>query len=192
MKITKRQLRQIIREAMDYDPMGEPLTESAGYEAWVEERGHITPSASSVIASYLTEFGFEPDGEEARRLAQEYGVDLRNISMAVRRERVERGIMGEADGGSWRDPISLPSIDSLEAAGREGMASYADVEAARYALPELEDYMEFNYRATLENAVDAYLEAHGYDDPDSPLAAAREDQRKFLMRIGRERGLDKI
>jgi len=169
-----------------------PLTESAGYKAWVEERGHITPAASSVIASYLVEFGFEPDGEEARRLAQEYGVDLRNISMAARRERVERGIMGEANGGSWRDPINLPSIDSLEAAGREGMASYADIEAARYALPELEEYMEFNYRATLENAVDAYLEAHGYDDPDSPLAAAREDQREFLMRISRERGLDKI
>ena len=270
MKITKQQLRRIIREAMDYDPMGdegvphvgvrpeyalafidasygdrrmelvvdkrdaelarvvmkklrkqgqtsgvqptkqrfhpsevtsreellrlvsEPLAESAGYEAWVEERGHITPAASSVIASYLAEFGFEPDGEEARRLAQEYGVDLRNISMAVRRERVERGIMGEADGGSWRDPINLPSIDSLEAAGREGMASYGDIEAASYALPELEDYMEYNYRATLENAVDEYLAAHGYDDPDSPMAAAREDQREFLMRIGRERGLDKI
>ena len=68
----------------------------------------------------------------------------------------------------------------------------ADIEAASYALPELEDYMEYNYRATLENAVDAYLEAHGYDDPDSPVAAAREDQREFLMRIGRERGLDKI
>ena len=100
--------------------------------------------------------------------------------------------ISESIGGSWHDPISLPSIDSLEAAGLEGMASYADIEAASYALPELEDYMEYNYRATLENAVDAYLEAHGYDDPDSPVAAAREDQREFLMRIGRERGLDKI
>jgi uncharacterized protein (DUF2267 family) len=106
-------------------------------------------------------------------------------------KRQLRRIIREA-AGSWHDPINLPSGDELEATGREGIASYHDIEAARYALPELEDYMEYNYRASLENAVDAYLEAHGYDDPDSPMAAAREDQRKFLMRIGRERGLDKI
>ena len=93
---------------------------------------------------------------------------------------------------SWRDPINLPSIDSLEAAGRKGMSSYSDIVAAREILPELEEYLEFNYRASLEDAADAWLEAHGYDDPDSPLAAVREMQREFLMRVGRERGLDKI
>lgn len=86
MKITRRQLRRIIREAMDDGPIVK------GYEAWVNERGHITPVASSVIASYLVEYGFEPDGEEARHLAQRYGIDLRNISRAVRRERVERAL----------------------------------------------------------------------------------------------------
>ena len=326
-----RESRGLMGEGTDYDPMG--------YEAWVEERGHITPSASSVIASYLTEFGLEPDGEEARRLAQEYGVDLRNISMAVRRERVERALMDEGadydpmgdegvphvgvgpkyalafidasygdrrmelvvderdaelarvvmkklrkqgqtsgvqptrqrfhpsevtsreellrlvsepmsesidysfqnwweygftdarngdppnppdrpleardayeDGyqegldlrvlmgnplesmseSSWRDPINLPSIDSLEAAGREGMASYGDIEAAREILPELEEYMEYNYRATLEDAADAWLEAHGYDDPGSPLAPIRDEQREFVIRVGKQRELDKI
>ena len=93
---------------------------------------------------------------------------------------------------SWRDPINLPSIDNLEAAGREGMASYSDIEAAREILPELEDYMEFNYRATLEDAADAWLEAHGYDDPGSPLASIRDEQREFVIRVGKQRGLDKI
>ena len=93
---------------------------------------------------------------------------------------------------SWRDPINLPSIDSLEAAGRKGMSSYSDIVAAREILPELEEYMEFNYRASLEDAVDAWLEAHGYDDPDSPLTSIRDEQREFVIRVGKQRGLDKI
>ena len=107
MKITRRQLRQIIRESMGYDPMG--------YEAWVEEHGHITPAASSVIASYLIEFGFEPDSEEARRLAQEYGVDLRNISMAVRRERVS------ARRSTLENPSTLPGQWGLSSDNRRGV-----------------------------------------------------------------------
>ena len=45
------------------------------------------------------------------------------------------------DESSWRDPINLSSIDILEATGREGMASYNDIEAAREILHELEDNM---------------------------------------------------
>ena len=59
-------------------------------------------------------------------------------------------------------------------------------------LTELEEYMENYYRATLEDAADAWLEAHGYDDPGSPLASIRDEQREFVIRVGKQRGLDKI
>jgi hypothetical protein len=97
-----------------------------------------------------------------------------------------RRIIREA-AGSWQDPINLPSGDELEVTGREGIASYYDMQAAREVLPELEDYIEYNYKATLADAVDAWLEAHGFDDP--PLSAARESQREFLMKVGRQHGL---
>lgn len=266
MKITKGQLRRIIREAMDYDPMvgegaphvgvrpeyalafidasygdrrmelvvdkrdaelarvvmkklrkqgqtsGVQPTRQGFHPSEVTSREELLrlvsdPISESIDYSFQNwrEYGFTdaingdppspPDHPLGARDAYEdgyqEGLDLRRITgldapldeSAGYEAWVERGIMGEADGGSWRDRARR----DLEAIARD-----RDIETARYALPELEDYMEEYYRATLEDAVHAYLEEHGYYDPDSPKAAAREDKREFLMRIGRERGLDKI
>ena len=201
MKITKKQLKRIVREAMDYDPLGDAGVPHVGvgpkYALAFVDAAYGDRRMELVVRDEDTELARKVM-KKLRKQGQTSGVQPTrqrfNPREVTSREELLRLVSEPLieSGGSWRDPINLLSIDSLEAAGREGMASYADIEAARYALPELEDYMEYNYRATLEHAVDAYLEAHGYDDPDSPMAAAREDQRKFLMRIGRERGLDKI
>lgn len=93
-----------------------------------------------------------------------------------------------------KESLVLPSIDELELLGRDALADYHDTLAAQEVLPELEEYMEWNYRATLENAIDAWLEAHGFDDPKNSWSApeVRDLQKQFLFRVGKERGLDKI
>ena len=68
----------------------------------------------------------------------------------------------------------------------------SEVNAARRILPVLEDYMEEYYRATLSDAVEAYLEELGYDNPGPHLTIPKEEMRDLLMRIGKSRGLDKI
>ena len=52
--------------------------------------------------------------------------------------------------------------------------------------------MEEYYRATLSDAVEAYLEELGYDNPGPHLTIPKEEMRDLLMRIGKSRGLDKI
>ena len=83
------------------------------------------------------------------------------------------------------DMLPLPSGDELE--GNKAIAAASDLEAAQIVLPELKDYIDYNFKATLEDAADAWLEAHGFDKP--PLNVARDVQRDFLIRVGREAGL---
>ena len=105
----------------------------------------------------------------------------------------EAGLLNEAkpeqmeEASSWRDPINLPSGDELEASGREGIASYHDMQSEALVVEDLAEYIEYNFKATLSDAVNAWLEAHGFDDP--PLSAGRESQREFLMKVGRKHGL---
>ena len=194
-----RESRGLMGEGTDYDPMGD------------EGVPHVGVGPKYALAFIDASYGDrrmelvvdERDAELARvvmkklrKQGQVSGVQPTrqrfHPSEVTSREELLRLVSEPMSESSWRDPINLPSIDSLEAAGREGMASYGDIEAAREILPELEEYMEYNYRATLEDAADAWLEAHGYDDPGSPLAPIRDEQREFVIRVGKQRGLDKI
>lgn len=105
--------------------------------------------------------------------------------MKITKKQLRRIIREAA--GSWQDPINLPSGDELEASGREGIAFYHDMQSEALVVEDLAEYIEYNFKATLSDAVDAWLEAHGFDDP--PLSAGRESQREFLMKVGRKHGL---
>ena len=148
MKITKRQLRRIIKEAGkwdDYDEYGNPKdgpklygpdAAAAGigvaaqqmvdkgkkgkpavhpdyeglpqsdidyyeladdYAMWVKENGHITPAASSVMATYFLEKGLEDDHEKHEMLGKAFGVEHDNIMADIRRQKAERAAtMGES------------------------------------------------------------------------------------------------
>ena len=100
MKITRRQLRRIIREAIDPRELEEPLGGYVGdaltgdpdyayppmtdYQEWVEENGHITPAASSVLASYVIDVGLNYD--VMKQLAREIGMDPLDVEQDMRRQ----------------------------------------------------------------------------------------------------------
>lgn len=104
MKITKRQLRRIIREAIDPRELEEPpggyvgdaLTRDpryayqplADYQEWVEENGHITPASSSVMASYVIAKGINYD--VTKQLALELRIDPTDVEQDMRRQLKER------------------------------------------------------------------------------------------------------
>jgi hypothetical protein len=105
MKITRRQLRHIIKEAIDPRELEEPIGGYAGdaltgdpdyayppmadYQGWVEENGHITPAASSVMASYVIAKGIDYDVME--QLARELRVDPTDVEQDILRQLGERG-----------------------------------------------------------------------------------------------------
>ena len=131
MKITKKQLKKIIKEAIQgpgltrgkdfatggsgegkaaamasYDEMYYALVDD--YYAWVDENGHITPSASSVMASYFLENGLEDDHKRHKMLGKAFKVDHGDIMADIRRQKAERSaMMGEGTAledmpDSWR------------------------------------------------------------------------------------------
>ena len=109
MKITKRQLRRIIREERDailegpgrrkygkgrhYNAFGQKIYKSPApkksidhrfvyeYEMWVEDfgQGAENPSHPGVMASYFLEKGLEDDHEKHEALGNLYGVDHEDI-----------------------------------------------------------------------------------------------------------------
>ena len=83
MKITKKQLKKIIKEAG-----GNPWIDS--YLDWVKSNGHITPAASSVIASYLISKGIESLGH-MRILGDAFGVSVEDIEREWNRQFDEQG-----------------------------------------------------------------------------------------------------
>ena len=138
MKITKRQLKRIIKEEkarlMEYggrpydptvpgdyeryrdNPTGDApiggVQDDGGsdpvddYVAWVEENGHITPSASSVVASYIVE---DPKREAYKvMIANAFGMMVSDISHEVKIQQAEKSAtMGEGTSlgnmpDSWR------------------------------------------------------------------------------------------
>tara|TARA_A100001015_G_scaffold246341_1_gene282712 strand:- start:508 stop:1098 length:591 start_codon:yes stop_codon:yes gene_type:complete len=123
MRITKRQLRRVIKEekaklseygGRPYDPtipgdmqrqqdmITEPyMTDDDmlidDYEHWVKENGHITPAASSVMATYFLERGLEDDHDNHEMLGQAFGVDHDDIMGDINRQRREKAaMMGES------------------------------------------------------------------------------------------------
>lgn len=106
--------------------------------------------------------------------------------MKITRKQIRRVIQEAIY--DWPGPMNLPSGYDLE--GNQEIGAYHDQVAAQKVLPELEEYMEYNYRASLEDAVEAWLEDHFHGISNSPDVI--EAQREFLMKVGRDRGLDKI
>ena len=95
MKITKRRLRRIIKEYVATLPAGayeqwDSLADQ--YEAWVEEHGHITPSASSVMASFFIDKDMYDYGAGIQELAKQYGMERVEVKGEIIRQMRERNI----------------------------------------------------------------------------------------------------
>jgi len=100
MKVSKRQLRRIIRE-YTRDPMERSYAATVeNYEAWVQEMGHITPSASSVLATYLVDKELDTDAERISVLTSEYKLDPRDVKHDINRQLRELGVIEEAEGST--------------------------------------------------------------------------------------------
>lgn len=117
MKITRRQLRRIIQEAPSMepeDPMGDSSvghvsayrwtpepgdsTPTLGsYIAWANRMGHVTWSASSVLATYLVEERPRDWEQAGPHLADEAGLEWEDVAQDVGRQQSERSIaLGES------------------------------------------------------------------------------------------------
>ncbi len=125
MRITKRQLRNIIREAVsdlthgsqryytDTSGQKQPVPSASGlsrrspgearasnrkipykdkYFAWAKEEGHVTPMASSVLASYVIDSGISE--EEMRKIAAHVSIEPRDVLHDVDRQMEEKEIQG--------------------------------------------------------------------------------------------------
>jgi len=90
MKITRRQLRRIIRETLFREAPDYVYGMIKDYEDWVVSQGHVTPSASSVMASYFMELGMEGDHDAHQMLADHFGVDHEDVMRDIERQQSER------------------------------------------------------------------------------------------------------
>jgi hypothetical protein len=106
MKITKRQLRRIIREqydrdpspGYDYDPDSDPAQRQLAdvehrqyeeYKAWAKETGQVTPASSSVMATYFVEQELTDDVEQIDMMASGYGIDTQDVMRDIKRQQAE-------------------------------------------------------------------------------------------------------
>jgi len=126
MKITRKQLRRIIKEEKAklnevqspvYTGHGQDDTSKVGgisqaliddYNSWVHKKGHITPAASSVMASYFVEHGMEEDHDAHQMMAGFFSLEHEDIMRDINRQQSERlATMGEGTSldnmpDSWR------------------------------------------------------------------------------------------
>ena len=91
MKITKSQLKKIIKEEVQRinespDYVYGMITD---YEDWVKAKGHITSSASSVMATYILELGFEGDTNLIKMLADHFDIDPRDVKNDIKLQLAE-------------------------------------------------------------------------------------------------------
>jgi len=103
MKITKNQLRRIIKEQISTSAAAGNVKTSASvggvdkeisdYLDFVEAEGHITPAASSVIASYFISIG-SWSAPAMRRLGDHYGISVQDIQREVNIQRKEMAAGG--------------------------------------------------------------------------------------------------
>jgi len=84
VKITKRQLRRIIREMHPRAGVDDAIF---NYEEWARERGS-PPGASSVIASYFVSKG-SFSAPDMRMLGDHYGISVEDIQREVSTQRKE-------------------------------------------------------------------------------------------------------
>ena len=121
MKVSKRQLMRVIEQAIqgpglsrgkDFAVGGSGEGKAAAmavadeeyyraaddYAMWVKENGHVTPAASSVMATYFLERGLEDDHELHEMLGNAFGIEHNDIMADIRRQESERAIMmGESN-----------------------------------------------------------------------------------------------
>ena len=94
MKITKRQLRRIIKEEKAKLLKENPSLNT--YLDWVKAQGHVTPASASVIASFLISRGIESLGH-MRVLGDEFGIPAEDIERDFNRQQEERAAsLGES------------------------------------------------------------------------------------------------
>jgi len=103
MKITRRQLKRIIKEGHPRAFVDDILVD---YEMWVEDNGHITPAASSVVATYIQERQLPPAGDEASVISQEYGIDIRDVHRELERLASEQSVYRMDEHGYDDDPYA--------------------------------------------------------------------------------------
>ena len=98
MKITEKQLRRLIREQMmkprlrESHPRAVVDDAMVDYEMWVEEKGHITASSSSVMATYILDKGIEDDHELHKVLADAFKIGHDDVMREVKIQQEERSI----------------------------------------------------------------------------------------------------
>jgi hypothetical protein len=140
MRVTKRQLRRIIKEekaklkeygGRPYDPTipgdferardnptGDAPPGNPGwddeegdddwrwepeqrqyqeYEKWARDNGHVTPAASSVMATYFVEQELTDDKEQIDTIAAGYRIDPQDVMRDIKRQQAEQSaVMGES------------------------------------------------------------------------------------------------
>jgi hypothetical protein len=91
----KRKIQEYTRSSMEraYASVVE------AYESWSKKMGHVTPAASSVLATYLIDQGLEDDDERTRILASGYKIDKTDLAVELKRQLAERDIV-EAEGST--------------------------------------------------------------------------------------------
>ena len=110
MRITKKQLRNLIQEAMPRggapDMVGylnkgrpDPIVDAMidDYEDFVEREGHVTRASSSVAASFFMQDPERRDDHDAhQQLADAIGLDHDDIMRDMERQKREQGAMSES------------------------------------------------------------------------------------------------
>jgi len=107
MRMTIRQLRSLIHESWadqqanaarmqgrgrtgrtERIPTGDPGA-MAAYQQWAEDEGHVTPAASSVLATYVLDNS--PDYDVMVQLATELNINPNDVRQEMGRQLRERG-----------------------------------------------------------------------------------------------------
>jgi hypothetical protein len=93
MKITKRQLRRIIKEEINPQGYTEENMHYDDYVSWAKKNGHVTPASSSVLATYVVDSGL--DEPAWLSIASDVGIDALDVRMDIARQQKEYDTMGE-------------------------------------------------------------------------------------------------
>jgi hypothetical protein len=113
MKITNRQFRKLLKETHPRASVDNLLFD---YDEYVRSEGHVTPAASSVIASFFLTL---PDGvgdhEAHEILATEYGIDHQDIMRDIDRQQAEvaSSVSQEALSSEEEDKIRKSALGSM-------------------------------------------------------------------------------
>ena len=82
------------------------------YEKWARDSGHVTPAASSVIATYFVEQGLTHDKEHIDTIAAGYRIDPQDVMRDIERQQAESAPPLDPDRLQYAmdpEPMSTPS-----------------------------------------------------------------------------------